>query len=404
MINVYLSLVAGTVFNSLQRLIESPFSIVALFGSSVPSVSVFFINVLLAKWLVGLSTMLIRIWSWVLITFYTYCRNESKLTVRELIEGPFALSYFDFGQGIPEILYVTVIVMLYWVIAPLVSGIGTLYFLSLYIVLKYQFLYVYVPKFHAGGFCFYKLYDYTMTGLLASSIAILGFMGIKEGISQSPLLFPLPLFILFMWRYTEGKFKILSLNLSYTRAVAIDKEFNVSESSSDSSEQSKQERAVPFPNINVPQRSDNTYNLMSHQYPRDDYLSLTTPLHPLAPAYYAFQQHLIFYDSTASKRQLSPQFYFQPALQPTQCNAIILPYRYNQESLFVNKKRFNPIYYNMLEHYKRIVTDYEGAGDILRERNSLIPEAASLAGGSRHSGSELASVNNNSTNSEVSAP
>ena len=89
-------------------------------------------------------------------------------------------------------------------------------------VLKHQFLFVYVPVFETGGRFWYGLYGFSMKGLLVSSITMVGYIAVKEGVKQAPFVFPIPFVILYVWRKTEGKYERVSKDLAYSRAVQAD--------------------------------------------------------------------------------------------------------------------------------------------------------------------------------------
>ena len=224
MTNVYLLLLAGSLFNALQKAISDPASIISLAGAALPSVSVFFINVIINQLLLGIPLMLLRIAPLLIINLYKGCFGERKLSIRQIVSGPLNAVSLDYGAAIPSVLYVVVVTLLYWVISPILLAISALLFISLYGVYKYQFVYVYVPYFETGGRFWYGLYGYTMAALMGSSIAILGYMAIKQGPAQTPLLFPLPAVVLLAWRYTEGQFKVRADNYAMTLAEARDKE------------------------------------------------------------------------------------------------------------------------------------------------------------------------------------
>ena len=217
-VNVYLMLLAGSLFNALSDAIARPSSIILLAGSALPSVSIFFINVVISQLMLGVPLSLLRIGPLVVTNLYTRFVNQKTLSIRSVTGGPLAEASVDYGSLIPPVLYMTVIIHLYWVIAPIVLGIGALFFVAYYLVQKYQFLFVNVPQFETGGTFFYGLYGYTMASLLASAVTITAFMGIKQGAAQAPLLIPLPFMVLCAWRYTEGRHKILSENFALTSA------------------------------------------------------------------------------------------------------------------------------------------------------------------------------------------
>ena len=154
------------------------------------------------------------------------CFNRKSLTIRNLLAGPLAWASFDYGSQIPGLLYIAVVALLYWVIAPIVTMTSSFFFICLYVALKYQFLYVYVPEYESGGAFFYSLYKFTMIALMFTSVLIVAYMAIQEGIGQTILLIPLPIVVYLSWNYTEKKFKMLSQNMALNAAIVRDREIN----------------------------------------------------------------------------------------------------------------------------------------------------------------------------------
>ena len=222
--NVYLTLLAGSLFNALDAAIAKPTSVITLLGSALPSVSIFFINYILSQTLLSVPLLLLRIGPLIMISLSLKCFNQRKLTRRQLFEGPLKDCSLDYGAALPAILYILCIVLLYWVIAPLIPFVAIFFFSGMYVAFKYQFLYVLVPSYEIGGKFWFLLYNRTMLSLMISTIAMIGYMAIKEGAAQTPLLVPLPIFVMWAWYYTEGKFKRFSMNMAYSIAVAKDKD------------------------------------------------------------------------------------------------------------------------------------------------------------------------------------
>ena len=222
--NVYLTLLAGSLFNALDAAIAKPTSVITLLGSALPSVSIFFINYILSQTLFAIPLFLLRIGPLITISLSLKCTNQKKLTRRQLFEGPLKECSLDYGAALPAVLYILCIVLLYWVIAPLIPFVAIFFFSGMYLAYKYQFLYVLVPSFETGGKFWFLLYNRSMITLMISTIAMIGYMAIKEGAAQTPLLVPLPIFVMWAWYYTEGKFKRFSMNMAYSIAVAKDKD------------------------------------------------------------------------------------------------------------------------------------------------------------------------------------
>eukprot|EP00598_Pedospumella_elongata_P016272 CAMPEP_0185015446 /NCGR_PEP_ID=MMETSP1098-20130426/99839_1 /TAXON_ID=89044 /ORGANISM="Spumella elongata, Strain CCAP 955/1" /LENGTH=812 /DNA_ID=CAMNT_0027544573 /DNA_START=32 /DNA_END=2467 /DNA_ORIENTATION=+ len=219
--NIYLLLFAGSIWDSLSEAIENPKAIVSLISAALPKVSIFFVNYIITIWLSGVPYKMIRRFCAVQYLYYRCFTRDAALTRRMLKNpiGPFGETRVAYGTELSDVLYVLCVVMLYWVIAPIVLILAAGLFWSWYITWKYQYVFVITRTFESGGQFWYKLYRYSMLGLMAGTIVFMAFMGIKEGVSQGPLLVPLPIIIYMSWRYTERRFKAQSQNLAFGSAL-----------------------------------------------------------------------------------------------------------------------------------------------------------------------------------------
>jgi hypothetical protein len=129
---------------------------------------------------------------------------------------------FNYGIVLPSILFILCIVLTYWVIAPLLLILGFVYFLYTYYILKYKFLYIFIPNFETGGIFWYKLYKYSMIGLFVSSFTMIGYLAVKEGVSQAPFLLPLPIVIYYFWNKTVNTFEYRTMNVPFSKAKEFD--------------------------------------------------------------------------------------------------------------------------------------------------------------------------------------
>jgi hypothetical protein len=220
--NVYLLLLAGSIFDSLEEAINDPASILRLISSSLPSVSVFFINFIITTWLTGAPLILLQAAPSGLLAFYRICMKPERLTRPMLKNGPFAPYEVEYGTALPDLLYVLCIVLLYWVITPVILVFAAAFFFTSYMAYKYQFIFVTIRSYESGGQFFYGVYAYSMTGLLTGTVLFIAYMGVKEGVLQAPLLVPLPFLIIYCWRYTEKQFKVMSVNMPFDTAVKAD--------------------------------------------------------------------------------------------------------------------------------------------------------------------------------------
>lgn len=220
--SVYLLLLTGSIFDSLSSAIDDPLSIVSLISSSLPSVSVFFINVTITQVLSGIPLSLLKPYCTIVLTFYHRFYKQEKLTRRKLVEGPLSKDSPDYGTGLPEILYYLCIVLLYWVLSPIVVIAMTFLFLFTYVAYKYKFLFVVEREYESGGFFWFGLFNYSMTALLFSTITLITYFGIKEGVAQGTILFPMIFGIIYVWRLIERKFENSCFNISLRAAVHSD--------------------------------------------------------------------------------------------------------------------------------------------------------------------------------------
>ena len=221
-VNVYTMALSGSVFTALNDIIDSPRQAVSLLALSLPSTTVFFINVILTQSLISVPVRLLRAGALVQWLYMCAVCREARLTVRSLFEGPLYPSSPEYDLMIPGVLFVFCVVMLFWVIAPSVLPFANLFFFIQYVSFKYQSIYEYEQAFETGGKIFVPLFRFSMICLLASSILNITFVSIKNGTVQGPLLIPLPFIICLSWMSTERSFSCLSTSLAFSTAVDMD--------------------------------------------------------------------------------------------------------------------------------------------------------------------------------------
>jgi calcium permeable stress-gated cation channel len=215
-------LLAGSVLAALTQILKNPISIFSLLAKSLPTVATFFINYFLTLLLSGIPLNMLRIAPWLIYKLYRMCFNSRKLTARTLLEGPLSPYAVDFSLVIPSVLYPVCISLTYMVIAPILFALAGLYFGALYITWKYQFLFIIVQPFETGGKYWYKMFNFTMTGLLASNITMIGYMALKQGAAQTALLLPLPIVTYYVWGRCQANFQSFSSNMAHSLAVEKD--------------------------------------------------------------------------------------------------------------------------------------------------------------------------------------
>jgi hypothetical protein len=220
--NVYIILLAGSLINSATDIADNPTSGVSLVARAVPTTSVFFINFCITTLFISVPIGMLQLKSFFFYVVLRRCSDEKTLTRRNIVESILSPVQIDYGLVLPGALYMLTVGLLYWVIAPLVMIAVTLIFGATYLVMKYQYLYIFVRKFESGGKFWYGLYRFSMISLMVSTIIIIAYLCIKEGVIQGPTLVPLPIIIWYFWGYTEDQFRALSEVVPFSSALRVD--------------------------------------------------------------------------------------------------------------------------------------------------------------------------------------
>jgi hypothetical protein len=84
--NIYVSVTAGSIFKSLQQILEHPYNALIILGQELPTVAGYFISLLLTKILAGLPMVLLRGGALSRMVFLKIFFREKNLTQRELDE------------------------------------------------------------------------------------------------------------------------------------------------------------------------------------------------------------------------------------------------------------------------------------------------------------------------------
>ena len=222
MTNVYFLMVAGSVATGIVDVIDDPESIMATLGTALPAISVLFINYTVNAVLIQIPADMLRLYPLILLEVYRYVFNEKALTRRQVVEGPLEEEPRNYGVNLPKLLYLMVLTVTYWTIAPILTAVLTVAFAFTFLTWKYKMMYVYVARYEAGGLFWYGLYKYTMYALVASNVSMIIYLSIKEGPIQAGLLIPLLYVVFKAWRYTEYCFKDSSMYVAYSNAVEAD--------------------------------------------------------------------------------------------------------------------------------------------------------------------------------------
>lgn len=155
-LNVFLvTSIAGSIFDTLAIIIETPESAFEMLGNSLPRMSSFFCSFVTIKTFSGLGVEISRIvsvlQSSILMVLFPNSTLRAKRSIRlnmRAIDDP---GWFNYHKILAQDMLVVVISVAFAVVAPIVLvPCGIFFFLSR-IVWTHQFLYVFESAFETGG-------------------------------------------------------------------------------------------------------------------------------------------------------------------------------------------------------------------------------------------------------------
>jgi len=222
--NIYITVTAGSIWDSLSEIVDDPASILVLLGTSLPTVVGYFISLLITKTLAGLPMVLLRFGELGRFSLLRLFFEDNLLTQRELdqVYRPREILY---GWEYPTQLLVIIICFTYACISPIILLFGALYFSCALVVYKKQVLYVYTPNYESGGKMFPTICYYTLLGLTMSQVTFLGYLILKQGYFEPIVILPLPFYTL--WKNSEfmSLYNAPSNTISLERARELDSRF-----------------------------------------------------------------------------------------------------------------------------------------------------------------------------------
>jgi len=220
--NIYVTVTAGSLWDSVEKIIDQPTSSLDILGRALPQVVGYFISLLLTKLMAGLPIVLLRGGALFRFQFLRWTFSEDKLTQRELDEV-YRRQELWYGWEYPTQLLVIVICFTYSVISPIILPIGSVYFFCALLVYKKQVLHVYTPFYESGGAMFPGACLRMLSGLICSHMTLIGYLIIRGGFLQPLVLVPLPFFTFYMTRIFTAMYDIPSRSLSLERASELDR-------------------------------------------------------------------------------------------------------------------------------------------------------------------------------------
>jgi hypothetical protein len=226
LVNIYVTIGLGRVqLNSqITYLFRNPQLFIDLLGKTIPSLSLYFTDLVIVKLFVAIPLEMCRPWQLSTILLLGTVLDRKKLTRRELRSGAFFAWPMLYGWVYPQLLLVTMIMLTYACVAPLLMPFGVLFFVVSYIMYKYQLLYVYVNDNQSLGFMWYAVFNRSLIALIFATFTLLACLAVNANtIGSAPffLTLPLPAGIFYFWHYCEilKKNSLVSIFIKYNEML-----------------------------------------------------------------------------------------------------------------------------------------------------------------------------------------
>jgi len=226
-LNVFLvTSIAGSVFDTLAIIIETPESAFEMLGNSLPAMSSFFVSFVTIKTFSGLGVEISRVVgiiqsSLLLIIFPNStlrARRSTRIGMRA-IDDP---GWFNYHKILAQDLLVVVISVVFAVVAPIVLIPCAVFCFLSRIVWTHQFLYVYESAFETGGLFWPKIFRRFVFGLLIAQATITGQFILKDARHEAYATIALMFLTYFFLRSTRARYDATSSFLPLEVATVMD--------------------------------------------------------------------------------------------------------------------------------------------------------------------------------------
>jgi len=226
-INVFLvTTIAGSIFDTVAIIIESPESAFEMLGNSLPRMSSFFITFVTIKTFLALGFELVRTMALVQASLrYILFPNATLRTQRTPIMGMRAIDdpgWFPFHKILAQDMLVVVVSVVFAVVAPLVLLPCALFCLFSRIMWTHHHLYVYESVFESGGQFWPKIFRRFVFGLIIAQMTITGQFILKDARHEAYATIALMFLTYFFLRSTRARYDPTSSTLPLEVATVMD--------------------------------------------------------------------------------------------------------------------------------------------------------------------------------------
>ena len=226
-LNVFLvTTVAGSIFDTVAIIVETPEAAFEMLGNSLPRMSSFFITFVTIKTFFGLGFELVRTMALVQATLrYFLVPNQTLRKARGRIAGMRAIDdpgWFPFHKILAQDMLVVVISVVFAVVAPIVLLPCSLFCLFSRIMWTHHHMYVYESVFESGGQFWPKIFRRFVFGLIIAQMTITGQFILKEARHEAYATIALMFMTYVFLRRTRARYDPTSSTLPLEVATVMD--------------------------------------------------------------------------------------------------------------------------------------------------------------------------------------
>ncbi|KAL9188190.1 hypothetical protein ACHAXT_006568 [Thalassiosira profunda] len=226
-LNIFLvTSIAGSVFDTLAIIIDTPESAFEMLGNSLPRMSSFFVTFVTIKTFTGLgveiSRMVSIIQSSLRLLLFPNSTLRAQRSVRiglRAIDDP---GWFNYHKILAQDMLVVVISVAFAVVAPVVLIPCAVFCFLSRIVWTHQFLYVYESAFETGGLFWPKIFRRFIFGLIIAQATITGQFILKDARHEAYATIVLMFLTYFFLRSTRARYDATSSFLPLEVATVMD--------------------------------------------------------------------------------------------------------------------------------------------------------------------------------------
>ena len=229
----FISTISGSLFQSIQEIIDNPASAVTILAETLPAQSAYFIQLIIVQNLLALGIELLRIspivneWLGTLVKkLFGYNltekeRNTSFLGIRDIADP---LEYY-FGRELGMKTTLTMMVLyVYGCMSPITAYFTLGIFLLIAMGFRNQFIYVYPIANDSGGKLWLNFTKLSIACMILAEIVLCAVLFLKGGVVSGPLMVPLIVITILFNIYFKKRHYMVTNFLPLGDAAAQDKE------------------------------------------------------------------------------------------------------------------------------------------------------------------------------------